>query len=56
MRASGIDGFTADKNWQRHTSKFRQIFTLITGYEIMFEESRRDIKPVIPIPKVDRPV
>ena len=53
MRATGTGEFTTAKSWQRARSKLSVIFTLLTGYEIMFEESRRDIKPAIRMPKVD---
>jgi hypothetical protein len=34
-------------NWDGNTGKFKQLFTGITGYDIMLEESRKDMAPVI---------
>ena len=56
MKAISAGGFAIGKRWEKNRSKLRQIFTLLTGYEFMFEESRKDIKSVNPIPKVDTPV
>ena len=55
MRAIVTGGLTTGKSWERDMSKLSQIFSFLTGYEIMFEESRRDIKPINRIPKVGRP-
>jgi hypothetical protein len=33
-------------NWDGNTGKFKQLFKGITGYDIMLEESRKDIAPV----------
>ena len=30
-------------NWHNNTGKLKQLFKGITGYDIMFEESRKDI-------------
>ena len=32
-------------NWDNNTGKLKQLFKGITGYDIMFEESRKDIVP-----------
>lgn len=36
---------SADANWNRSPDKFIQLFTGLTGYDIMLEESRKDITP-----------
>jgi hypothetical protein len=33
-------------NWDGNTGKFKQLFNSITGYDIMLEESRKDITSV----------
>jgi hypothetical protein len=33
-------------NWNGNTSNFRQLFKSVTGYDIMLEESRKDIAPI----------
>ena len=33
-------------NWDGNTGKFKQLFKGITGYDIMLEESRKDIAPI----------
>jgi hypothetical protein len=38
--------FSANGNWGSNTGKFKQLFKGITGYDIMLEESRKDIAPV----------
>jgi hypothetical protein len=36
---------SANGNWDNNTGKLKQIFKSITGYDIMFKESRKDIVP-----------
>jgi hypothetical protein len=46
MKTKLIDLFTfpVNKNWDRSNGKITKIFTLLTGYYIMQEESRKDLK------------
>jgi len=46
MKTKLIDLFTfpVNKNWDRSNDKITKIFTLLTGYYIMQEESRKDLK------------
>ena len=37
--------FSVNGNWDGNTGKFKQLFKDITGYDIMLEESRKDIEP-----------
>jgi hypothetical protein len=35
-----------NRSWDNNTGKLKQLFKGITGYDIMFEESREDLAPV----------
>jgi hypothetical protein len=37
--------FHPKESWRGNRNKFHQLFTLVTGYYILFEESREDLLP-----------
>lgn len=39
--------YSSNTNWDRTPGKFNQLFTGLTGYDIMLEESRQDMLPFI---------
>ena len=43
---AAIFPFPVHESWYTNQSKLKQIFTRLTGYDIMFEESRLDLTPV----------
>ena len=46
MKIFRATAFPEVENWDGHKGKLKQLFTLLTGYDIMSEESRKDEKPV----------
>ncbi len=45
MKKLFVDTFSRDENWDRNKITFHKLFTWLTGYYIMFEESREDLIP-----------
>jgi len=43
MKSTSTKTFTARLNWDEITIKLKQIFTRLTGYDLMFQESRKDL-------------
>lgn len=35
------------ENWKRHSHILQHLFTWLTGYEIIFEGSRKDLVPEV---------
>lgn len=52
--------FPISERWDASKSKFRLLFTRLTGYDIMFEETRKDlgssIIPIIEVLKKNKPL
>ena len=48
MRLNMNNTLPAHDNWNGRKHKLQRLFTWLTGYEIMFEGSRKDIKAEIP--------
>jgi hypothetical protein len=47
MKAFLFDKLSAQNAWIVCASKLRTLLMQVTGYDLMFEESRRDIKPLL---------
>ena len=43
MKMNTIPAVPSGKNWTGNTGMLKQMFTFFTGYDIMFEASRRDL-------------
>lgn len=39
---------STQEKWNRHKQKLQHFFTWLTGYEIMFGGSKKDLVPEIP--------
>ena len=45
MKTSIVNHSSGTKGWDGNKGKLKQFFARLTGYDIMFEESRKDLRP-----------